>query len=41
MDENSSERHLLRIKLQRERNRVRQALRDAKSAIDQSLTRAS
>ncbi len=41
MDEESGERHLLRIKLQRERNRVRQALREAKSAIDEALSKAS
>ncbi|MGA7671471.1 MAG: M28 family peptidase [Nitrolancea sp.] len=41
MDEESGDRQLLRIKLQRERNRVRQALRDAKASIDEALIKTS
>lgn len=41
MAPDSAERHLLRVKLQRERNRVRQALRDARNAIDGALAQVS
>lgn len=39
LDPDSAQRHLLRIKLQRERNRVRQALREATTAIEETLER--
>ena len=41
MKSDRDEHHMLRIKLQRERNRVRQALRDARSSIDEALARAT
>ncbi len=41
LDPNSDERHLLRVKLQRERNRVLQALREAHTAIDRALANVS
>ncbi len=41
LDPDSAERHLLRVKLQRERNRVRQALREANAAIEDALSAAS
>ena len=41
LDADSAERHLLRVKLQRERNRVRQALREATRTIHEALEEAS
>ncbi len=41
LDADSAERHLLRVKLQRERNRVRQALREATTTIHEALAQAS
>lgn len=41
LDPDSAERHLVRVKLQRERNRVRQALRESNAAIADALSRAS
>ncbi len=41
MNSDNAERHMLRIKLQRERNRVRQALREAQSAVDKALLSTS